>query len=144
MTDLNEFLIKKKQEMNKKTEKYLKDKKIWINDINNMFVQIKKWLLEAEKSNLLEIKDKEVLISEELFGDYNAPAIDVITEWKTVKIEPIGRAIIGGLGRIDMYTETKRYIFILTTENKWTYKNKNNYEELNEKLFSELLKEILA
>ncbi|MCY6355266.1 hypothetical protein [Clostridium sp. ZS2-4] len=144
MTDLNEFLTKKKEEMNKKTEEHLKDKENWINDINDMLTQIKKWLVEAEKSNLIEIKDKEILISEELFGDYNVPAIDVLTGWKTVKVEPIGRAIIGGLGRIDMYTETKRCILILTTENKWAYKNKNNYEELNENLFSDLLKEMLS
>lgn len=144
MTDLNEFLTKKKEEMHKITEDQLKTKEFWINDINNLITQIKQWLVEPEKSELLKIKDKEVLISEELFGDYKVPAMDILTEWKTVKIEPIGRVIIGGLGRVDMYTETKRYIFILTTENKWAYKNKNNYQELNENLFSDLLKESLS
>lgn len=94
----------------------------WVNSVNSLFHIIKNdWLSHLIDENLLKIKTSSFSTSEEYIGSYNINKMEITySTTSCIALEPIGRNIIGGEGRIDLYKKgevSKGLMLILFREN---------------------------
>ncbi|QAT40531.1 hypothetical protein [Clostridium sp. JN-9] len=144
ISDLNDFLQKKLEEKTKKEFNAEEEKKKWINSVNEIVSNIKSWLDEPVKNKLVEVTDEEIEINEELLGKYKIKSLIIRSLWDTIYIRPIGRMILGAVGRIDILSTKGKYSILLTIDNGWIVKVDGVYKAFDEEVFSEILKVMMA
>lgn len=144
MSDLNDFLKKKLNEKTKMEFNAEEEKKKWINSVNEIFRNIRMWVEEPIKNNLVEIIDEEVEINEERLGKYKISSLAIRSLWDTVYIRPIGRMILGAIGRVDIYSTKGKYSILLTVDKGWVVKIDGVYKVFNEESFAEILKVMMS
>lgn len=84
---------------------------LWLEDT------IAGWLKEYEKDGALSLSRDGVFLEEEAFGNYPSQALNILVGPTVVRIQPVGRMIIGATGRVDMYrqgrpTDDQRVLFL--------------------------------
>lgn len=144
MSDLNDFLKKKLEEKTKKEFNAEEEKKKWITSSDEIINNIRKWVEEPVKNNLVELIDEEVEINEERLGKYKINSLAIRSLWDTVYIRPIGRMILGAIGRIDILSTKGKYSILLTVDNGWVVKLDGVYKVFNEELFAGILKVMMS
>lgn len=144
MSDLNDFLKKKLNEKTKIEFNAEEEKKKWINSVNEIFSNIRIWVEEPIKNNLVEIIDEEVEINEERLGKYKISSLAIRSLWDTVYIRPIGRMILGAIGRVDILSTKGKYSILLTVDKGWIVKLDGVYKVFNEESFAEILKVMMS
>ncbi|RMD04331.1 hypothetical protein D9O40_02470 [Clostridium autoethanogenum] len=144
MSDLNDFLKKKLEEKTKIEFNAEEEKKKWINSVDEILSNIKKWIEEPVKNHLVEIIDEKVEINEERLGKYKISSLAIRSLWDTVYIRPIGRMILGAIGRIDILSTKGKYSILLTIDNGWVVKLDGVYKNFNEELFATILKVMMS
>lgn len=144
MSDLNDFLKKKLNEKTKTEFNAEEEKKKWINSVNEIFSNIRIWVEEPIKNNLVEIIDEEVEINEERLGKYKISSLAIRSLWDTVYIRPIGRMILGAIGRVDILSTKGKYSILLTVDKGWIVKLDGVYKAFNEESFAEILKVMMS
>ncbi|MBP2033787.1 hypothetical protein J2Z42_002494 [Clostridium algifaecis] len=144
MSDLNDFLKKKLEEKTKIEFNAEEEKKKWINSVNEILSNIKKWIEEPVKNRLVEIIDEKVEINEERLGKYKISSLAIRSLWDTVYIRPIGRMILGAIGRIDILSTKGKYSILLTIDNGWVVKLDGVYKNFNEESFATILKVMMS
>jgi hypothetical protein len=144
MSDLNDFLKKKLEEKTKKEFNAEEEKKKWITSADEIINNIRKWVEEPVKNNLVELIDEEVEINEERLGKYKINSLAIRSLWDTVYIRPIGRMILGAIGRIDILSTKGKYSILLTVDNGWVVKLDGVYKVFNEELFARILKVMMS
>lgn len=144
MSDLNDFLKKKLEEKTKIEFNADEEKKKWINSVNQILNNIRKWVEEPVKNNLIEIIDEEVEINEERLGKYKISSLVIRSLWDSVYIRPVGRMILGAIGRIDILSTKGKYSILLTIDSGWVVKVDGIYKIFDEELFSAILKIMMS
>jgi hypothetical protein len=71
----------------------------WLETVRDFCNEVTGW----SEAQGWTVTRKQLDITEELLGSYVAPLLTVQTEHGAVMVEPIGRAVIGAAGRIDLY-----------------------------------------
>lgn len=123
-------------------------KKKWLQDLNDFFSNIKKWLKPLVDKNLVQINEMQLPISEDAFGDeYNVPFINIRLSNQTIQFKPIGAIIIGAKGRVDIIISSKINIMIVKHDDGWKIAIKNqrgyDYKDFNEDSFAEIIEELI-
>lgn len=76
----------------------------WIDSVNHLFKIIQDdWFSELENEGLLTIQIFPISITEEHIGPYSINKMEITFARDSIVLEPVGRNIIGGEGRIDFY-----------------------------------------
>ncbi len=88
----------------------------WIASIDRFYAIISDYLKEFIDDGSILLSSGAIVMSEELFDQYSASTLNLHVGDVTLKFQPIGRFIIGGTGRIDMFragsgSETNRSNF---------------------------------
>ncbi len=103
-----------------------KNKKAWIESVNCLYKTMHDgWLSELEDENLLSIEYAPISITEEYIGTYVIDKMEISYPKGCIVLEPVGRNIIGGEGRIDFYFQgeiSKGVMLILfhkDSEDEW-------------------------
>lgn len=146
MSDLSDFLKKKKAEYEQEQVDWNKVKVEWIQLLNIFMDNIKSWLKQPQKEGLITILEKEIEIKEEHMGVYNAPLLELVIGTESIKITPVGRLIIGASGRIDINSFLNRFIVLHHSEKGWIYRNEGHqgcFQQFTEESFTKMLKELL-
>lgn len=146
MSELSDFLRRKKEEMKQQNnkEEILQE---WLNALENFMSQIKIWLSDAQEEGLQIIEEK-VEIAEEKLGKYKAPALILRFHQYTIYIEPAGRFVIGGRGRVDIRNSWVRYKIIRKgPDEEWFLfpeKKDREIEKFDKELFTEFIKKLMT
>jgi hypothetical protein len=146
MSELSDFLKKKKVEYEQKEVDWQKAKSDWLNQLEHFMNQIKLWLQDSRKEGLIDVLESEIIIQEEYIGEYNAPLLVLSIGAETVKIKPVGRLIIGAMGRVDIISFINKFIVLYHADKGWIFRKENeqgSYKEFNEGNFTKILKELL-
>ena len=146
MSDLSDFLRKKKAEYDQDQEDWHKVKVEWIQQLKKFMDGIKSWLEQPQKEGLIDVVEKEIEITEEHIGKYKAPSLEVIIGTESIKITPVGRFIIGASGRVDISSFLNGFIILHHSEKGWIYRNEGNkdrFQILTEDSFTKMLKDLV-
>lgn len=143
-------LAKKLEDKKKEEEKIKIDvgkmKSAWLDQLNSFLAEVERWLSPLVEEKLVSLRKKEIDIREELLGRYNAPSLEIQGSSWTIILEPIGRHIIGAMGRVDILYGPKR-IMIVLRDDGWKLAKKMDrgfeYKPFNEELFAEIIEELM-
>jgi hypothetical protein len=146
MATLTEFLRKQKAADN--PERRNQRKKAWLAALDKLFQNIRSWVAEAERENLIKIRIDRVNHTEEALGTYEVPRLTLAVDHKTVVLKPIGATIVGADGRVDMISPKGTFLLLYFADrNRWVHGSgtrPSQFHELTEELFTDLLKRALA
>jgi hypothetical protein len=78
-------------------------KKEWIEEISRLFGEVEGWLQRWVEKGYLKVERSSITLSEVNFGDYEIPKLELVAGPEKIVLEPVGRNILGALGRIDLY-----------------------------------------
>lgn len=146
MSDLFDFLRDKKAEFDQDQVDWDKVRVDWIRQIEEFMNEVKKWIVKTQKEGLIDVAEKEIEIKEENIGKYKVPSLELIIGAESIKINPVGRLIIGASGRVDISSYMNRFIVLYHSEKGWIYRNEGkqgNFKALTEENFIKILKELV-
>ncbi len=113
----------------------------WQKAVQTVLTEIKEWFKPYIESGLFQIVETEKSITEEYLGTYNTNQLEFQFNSFRLVFEPMGRNILGAMGRIDVYLrgrKTDKYVLILLEtkdkEANWflsTFKDKSVRIEFN-------------
>lgn len=113
-------LKEKLQELNKsKTSNQIdweSRKTDWQNAVNTVLTEIKDWFRPYIEADLFQVVETEKNISEEYIGTYKTTQLEFGFNSFRLVFEPMGRNILGAMGRIDVYLrgrKTDKYVLVL-------------------------------
>lgn len=149
-SQLEEILEKKKEQLDKDAQGWRARRDEWLRQITVLLDTIRGWIKPLEDKQYLFVETKEITISEELLGTYQAPSM-IITFFTGEKIHlvPKGLHVIAGKGRVDLKFG-QREIMIVGQDEKpgWFFaeregRGKPKTFEFNKDNFEQLLQEYL-
>ncbi|MEC4681924.1 MAG: hypothetical protein VST67_14670 [Nitrospirota bacterium] len=146
MATLTEFL--RNQKAADDPERRTQRQKAWLSALDKLFQKIRSWLAEAEREKLIKVRIEKVNHTEESLGTFKVPRLSLTVDHKIIILKPIGATIIGADGRVDMVSTKGTYLFLyLADQDKWVHGSgitPSEFQELTEKIFTDLLKRALA
>jgi hypothetical protein len=75
----------------------------WQKAVGDFLGQIREFLKEYRESGAILIQDGQVQLREDLLGGYSAPNMALRAGPATIRVEPVGRVVVGATGRVDLY-----------------------------------------
>ncbi len=110
-----------------------KNKNEWIDSVIRLYKKIQDdWFAELEDEELIKIQLLPISVFEEHIGTYSIDKMEISYATGNIVLEPVGRNIIGGEGRIDFYFKgefSKGIMLILFRDNgedNWFLVSKQN------------------
>lgn len=145
VADYFDFLSHEKEKEEQQQVKWQEVKNEWVQTLEAFMNDIRKWLSKQEEDGVVQIKREEIEIREDHLGSYQAPQLRIFIGTSEVKIQPIGRLIIGAIGRIDITSFADSYIVLRSSDGGWKYREslQKEYVPFNEKSFADILKGML-
>lgn len=147
MSDLYDFLKKKKNEKQEEEVNWTELKKEWLLNVDHFMKEVKGWLFQAEQDGLVEIRELTVSLSEEQMGEYSSIGLEIISGTESVKVLPVARLVIAARGRIDIFSMIGRYVVLDLPSKGWHYTTESRdvgYYPFNEESFTKMLKDLLG
>jgi hypothetical protein len=93
----------------------------WKDQIDQLFKTIEEWFSDYVLDDYMKKELGTKVIKEEYLGDYEVPTLTYEIGPYSMHFEPMGRNIIGGKGRIDMYLKgykSSKYLLILAEDDE--------------------------
>ncbi len=147
MANLEEFFKSKKEYYDRWEKSKAKQLRGWRQDLGQLMRQLYLWLQPVEKLGL-KIRPYKVNITEQVFGTYEAPALELNFGPITVQIKPKALAFIGIDGRVDIESPRGTFYLIRRPSTKeWLLSKTGWFDDakpFNREVFEELIKEIFA
>jgi len=99
--------IKKEVELQEKEKvDWAEVKREWLDSIDSLYELLRNWFSDYEREKLLAFNISEKHLNEEYIGSYNAKLLHInFANGKEIIVEPVGRLIIGAVGRFDIYAK---------------------------------------
>ncbi len=121
-----EFLQKKKEE-NSAPIDWQGRKNNWLNSIEKLYTDIRKWLKPFEEQGFLKIMDnKEIELNEEYIGKYKTKRLDIYLGNDIISLRPKGTFLLGACGRIDMRGTKGEILIVQNDWNIWKFVQPNS------------------
>lgn len=147
---LKEILEKKKEQLDKESQDWRARREEWLRQITALLDTIRAWIKPLENKQYLSVETKEITITEELLGTYQAPSM-IITFFtgEKVHLTPKGLHIIAGEGRVDLKLGQREIMIVGQDEEPgWFFaeregRGKPRYFEFSRENFEQLLQEYL-
>ncbi|MCX7049432.1 MAG: hypothetical protein NTX50_28600 [Candidatus Sumerlaeota bacterium] len=120
-------------------------KQTWLEEIDQFYANIKKWLSGLEKKKLLSYLVSSLTIQEDYFGEYKVESLAILIGKQRVVFYPKGAVIVGAEGRIDIRGEKSARTVILR-KGKWYavgIGGKAGYVPFTPKSFQQILLEVM-
>lgn len=147
MGDLVEFFKARKEYYDRWEKSKTKQLEEWRQDLESLMDQIRVWLQPVMELGL-KIRPYEVNITEEVFGTYKAPALELNFGPITVQIKPKALAFIMLDGRVDIKTPRGMFYLIRRPGSKEWFLSRTGWwddaKPFTKEVFEELIKEIFA
>lgn len=147
MGDLVEFFKARKEWYDRWEASKTRQLREWRQDLTELMSQISVWLQPVTKLGL-KIRHYKVDITEQVFGTYEAPALELNFGPITVQIKPKALAFIGMDGRVDIESPRGTFYLIRRPGSKeWLLSRTGWWDDtrsFTKEVFEELIKEIFA
>jgi hypothetical protein len=124
-------------------------KQEWISRVHGLYDEIREWLKPLEDKEYLKIERNPLVITEEMLGPYEIDSMEIIAGETTVVLEPVGRQVLGAMGRVDLFPRGYRidglmllYVEYLDSRPHWEVRQ-SNLSGLRKDLTKEVFEQIL-
>lgn len=138
------LLSQKKRESNKfNAPDRLKD---WLKSIENLYVEINKWLSPFYDKNLITPHIRDIDVFEEFIGNYQIHKLELYIGNQILSFKPIGTLIMGSYGRVDIIGPKKDIRLIQKDWGKWFFSignTKKTYIPISSKLLETAIQDAI-
>lgn len=102
------------------------DRDEWVQAVDDLFKQFKKWLSDAVKEKLLTIHMTKSHVESDILGTFSVPMMVIrAPSGAEIVIDPKNRFAAGTKGRVDIQRLPKVRNLVRTPENKWAFAELN-------------------
>lgn len=109
MPNFTDILREERDKLEQSKEESERTRDEWIEAVHSFYAEIEKWLGEAIKDSLVEVKTGNKLpFREGHLGQYTLNPLVLRFPNGEITIEPIGRLIVGAKGRVDIFNSSMR------------------------------------
>jgi hypothetical protein len=122
----------------------------WVKRVEELIKQIRVWLKPLADRKFLKVRARTHTILEEEIGSYDVTGLKIeFVDGQTVTIWPVGRYIIGGMGRVDVRSGTRTVMIVHKGDGVWEFAERTGrYGQpktwpFNQATFEELLADII-
>jgi hypothetical protein len=146
---LKDKLEKYKQEQKKSDIDWNARKEEWKKQVNELFSKINEWLHEYVENDYMEKKSGTKKLQEEYIGEYEVPTLTYEIGPHSLHFDTLGRNVIGGKGRIDVYLKgykSEKYLLVLLEDDDqndyWVlvpFSDKTNRTKLDKESLEKLI-----
>ena len=146
MSELSDFLKGKNEEHKRQQINFHEIREQWLANVAEFMKNIKSWIAASQAEGLLKVREYEIEINEENLRNYKVTALELIVGDEKIQITPVGRMIIGAIGRIDISSSYNKFIVLQKEENEWIFRNdqsKEKFKPFTENDFVAILKELV-
>jgi hypothetical protein len=151
---MQSLIAKLKQRPKTDDEHLAEQKREWVSSIRQLFADIEQWLSPAVSDGVLKTSRSETEIEEQDLGSYMVPVLYITDSRVTVRLEPIGAAVVtvfaggkrhGGLrGSINLVCGPTKIPLARTQSGTWkAFPMRGEPRDLTSDTFSEILAEVL-
>ena len=147
---LEDLLAKKLERQEKTGVDREAERKEWIQRVEDLIKQIRGWLKPLADRQYLTIRTQTHSIHEEELGSYTVTGLQIeFVDGQSVKIWPISRYIVGGMGRVDLRAGARTVMIVHRGGGRWEFAERiGRYEQpktwpFNQTTFEELLADII-
>jgi hypothetical protein len=113
---LKDRLAKIKQERECQHEDWKRRKDLWVMEVKTLYQQVAGWLADLMDEGFVKMGFSTKTLTEDFVGTYEIDVLELdLDVCPPIVFEPVGRNIIGFLGRIDIYIkghETERRMLL--------------------------------
>ncbi len=101
--------LKMLQEREQAEKRFLEDRpkmiEEWKQAVASLFVEMRNFLAEYEQDGSLSFAEESIRLTEENLGSYSVPVMRIAAGPALILVQPVGRLVIGAMGRVDMHRE---------------------------------------
>ncbi|HQU41285.1 MAG TPA: hypothetical protein PK867_00675 [Pirellulales bacterium] len=122
----------------------------WLLALAELMAQIRQWLKAAEQEKLLQVEEYTASLREERLGNYDAPALKIVTpRGFALNVKPKARFVVGGMGRVDLDAMPKLRILVRKDRTTWQVAKQTgehgfwSFADLDENSFWQALNELM-
>lgn len=145
MSSFTEFLRSRQDEARAEQAGLEARKQEWLRSLDDLFGQIEGWLSEPVRNDLMRLERDTTELTEYRLGSYRAPRLVLRVGFDTVLVEPVGAAIIGAKGRVDVKTRGVSFKLILTDKGWGILEpERTTTRRLDEAAFLKALQDLLS
>lgn len=120
--DSRNLLAKKRERQEKAGIDHVAERETWTRLVSDLMTRIHGWLRPLEERGYLRTYRRERVIREDLLGDYAIGGLHIeFVDGQSIDIQPIGRFIIGGEGRVDLQAGARTIMIVHTGQGKWQF-----------------------
>jgi hypothetical protein len=149
-------LIKKLKEQPHISDPHASERKEdWLQAIDGLYKNIEHWIEPATQEGLFTTSRSSKELREPDFGDYTVPILHIQYRGSTIRLEPVTGRVVGMVrpgrrshtplrGRVDLICGPYKIPVVREANGVWkTIPLQGEPQELTEKVFEEILSEIL-
>ena len=147
---LEELLAKKRERQEKVKIDHVAERETWVSLVSDLMTRIHGWLKPLEEREYLRTYRRERVIREDQLGEYTIDGLHIeFVDGQSIDIQPIGRFIIEGEGRVDLQAGTRTIMIVHTGQGEWQFAERTGRHgppktwPFNQATFEELLAEII-
>lgn len=147
---LEELLAKKRERQERSDVDRVAEREMWVNHVSDLMTQISGWLKPLGERKYLQVHRRERIIREDQLGDYSIDGLHIeFVDGQSIDVQPIGRFIVGGEGRVDLQAGTRTVMIVHTGNGKWQFAERTSRYgppktwAFNQATFEELLANII-
>lgn len=100
--DQKEFEIFVNQGKRTLSEDIEKEVTLWKDNVELLYQSISKWLYAFVEKKQIIISRNEIILKEELTGEYLIDELELIFNGNVIKVRPYGTYVVGCNGRVDL------------------------------------------
>ena len=127
----------------------------WRRALDQLFAEIERWVAPAVGAGVLTTRRSEIEVTEQDYGSYMAPVLEIRDGRLTVRLAPVGGRVAGvvvsggerhlGLrGRVDLVCGPIKVPLVRTSSGAWrALPLRGQPRDLTESTFAEILGEVL-
>ncbi|MFR0688618.1 hypothetical protein ACLUTX_04440 [Enterobacterales bacterium AE_CKDN230030158-1A_HGKHYDSX7] len=159
MSEMEKFaveLAQKKSQQEQLSQESTNQYQLWIESLASLHKDMEKWLQPLISSGVACVASTTVRKSEhpnaEMAGSYDAPVLSVTINGKELKIDSVGRYVVGSQGAVRIKGVSKEVVLVRLIEggvDQWKIRTRANggqstkLHELNSDNFAKLLQDFL-
>ncbi len=117
---LSDFLRARKQQASATTVDWNRKRDQWLEAVRGLYRQVENMVRADKEAGVIEVRTREVPVTEQFVGTYNAPLLELRVGMEEVQFLPKGVTVVGAEGRVDLRGDRNTVTLLWEGGNRWT------------------------
>ncbi|MBL8212013.1 MAG: hypothetical protein JNK87_14950 [Bryobacterales bacterium] len=117
---LSEFLRARKEQSSATTVDWNRKRDQWLEAVRGLYLRVENMLRADREAGVVEVRTREVPVTEQFVGTYDAPLLELRVGMDEVQFLPKGVTVVGAEGRVDLRGDRNTVTLLWEGGDRWT------------------------